>query len=1026
MSLASQSVQRPVLTSVFSIVILLFGLVGYNFLGVREYPNATKPVVTVVTNYTGANADVIESQITEPLEEEINAVSGIKSMKSISRDGRSTIKVEFNLDKDLQVAANDVRARVSRALQRLPPDADNPSVIKSDADASPIVFLNIKSGARNLLELTDIADNVFKDQFQTINGVSEVQIWGDKTYAMRLWLDPVKLKAYQLTPLDVSRAINEANVELPTGAVDGNDISMTVKTKARLEREQEFNRVVVAERNGRLIRFEDVGYAELGPRNVRTILKRDAIPMVGTVLRPQPGANYIEMVDEFYNRVDRIRKDLPEDIELGIGFDKTEYIRASIDEVKQTIFIALLLVVGIIFFFLRDWRTTLVPVLAIPVSIVGSFFVMYLAGYSINVLTLLGLVLAIGLVVDDAIVVLENIYSKIEDGMAPLQAGFHGVKEVFFAVIATTLALVAVFMPIIFLQGLTGQLFQEFGVVLSGAVVISSFVALTLIPMAASRILKKRETQSAFYRRTEKFFRALSHGYRKSLIAFYRVRIAGFAVIGVCGLGVYGLYQNLPQELAPVEDRGSLRVFATGPQGATYEYMDAVMNEIYQIVSADPEVKSVISVTSPGFGASTSVNSGFMRVILTDATERQRSQSEIKNELNHKLQSVTRARVFVSEEQSLAGDFRGQPVQFVIQARNMEQLREVLPTVLQKANAHPALAQAESNLKFNKPELEVRILRDKARKLNVATRDVAATLQLALSGTRYDYFIMNGKQYDVVGQVDRHQRDNPADLKNLYTRAADGQLITLDNLITYAESASPPQLYRYNRFTSATISATLAEGYTLSQGLDAMEAIADEELDGRFQTTLDGVSKEFRESSSSLGYAFAFALLLVYLVLSAQFESFRDPFVIMLTVPLAVFGSLGALFLFGETVNIFSEIGIIMLIGLVTKNAILIVEFANQRKEAGLTKHQAAIEAAASRFRPILMTSFSTILSTMPIALAVGAGSESRTAMGIAIIGGLIFAGFLTLYVIPGLYGYLSSAQPNRIPKLENTESAPA
>jgi multidrug efflux pump len=1014
------------LTSVFSIVILLFGLVGFYYLGVREYPNATKPVVTVVTNYTGANADVIESQITEPLEEEINAVSGIKSMKSISRDGRSTIKVEFNLDKNLQDAANDVRARVSRALQRLPPDADNPSVIKSDADASPIVFLNIKSGERNLLELTDIADNVFKEQFQTITGVSEVQIWGDKTYAMRLWLDPAKLKAFKLTPLDVSRAINEANVELPTGSVDGNDISMTVKTKARLQREQEFNRVVIAKRNGRLIRFEDVGYAELGPRNVRTILKRDGIPMVGTVLRPQPGANYIEMVDAFYDRVDRIRKDLPDDIELGIGFDKTEYIRASINEVQQTILIALGLVVTIIFLFLRDWRTTLVPVLAIPVSIVGSFFVMYLAGYSINVLTLLGLVLAIGLVVDDSIVVLENIYSKIEDGIAPLQAGFRGVKEVFFAVIATTLALVAVFMPIIFLQGLTGQLFQEFGVVLSGAVVISSFVALTLIPMAASRILQKRERPSAFYQRTEGFFRALAHGYRRSLIAFYRRRALGFAVILLCGGGIYLLYQNIPQELAPVEDRGSLRVFATGPQGATYAYMDAVMNDLYEIIQADPEVRSVISVTSPGFGASTSINSGFMRVILTKATERERSQTEIKNDLNQKLRSITRAQVFVSEEQSLAGDFRGQPVQFVIQSRNMEQLREVLPSILDKANAHPALAQAESDLKFNKPELQVRILRDKARKLNVSTRDVAETLQLALSGTRYDYFIMNGKQYEVVGQVDRHQRDSPADLKNLYTRSEEGELITLDNLIQYEESASPPQLYRFNRFTSATISATLAEGYTLSQGLDAMEAIADEELDGRFQTALDGVSKEFRESSSSLGYAFAFALLLVYLVLAAQFESFRDPFIIMLTVPLALFGSLGALYLLGETLNIFSQIGIIMLIGLVTKNAILIVEFANQRKEAGLTKHQAAVEAAASRFRPILMTSFSTILSTLPIALAVGAGSESRTAMGVAIIGGLIFAGFLTLYVIPGLYGYISSAWANRVPQLETSESSPA
>ncbi|HAA11623.1 MAG TPA: acriflavin resistance protein [Cytophagales bacterium] len=1011
-SLSNISVNRPVLAIVMSIIVILFGVIGFSFLGVREYPSVDPPVITVATGYTGANADIIESQITEPLEEAVNSIQGIKKLTSVSRDGRSTITVEFELSVDLEAAANDVRDKVSGAQRNLPPDADPPTVTKADADSSPIIALQIRSDSRSLLELSQIAEDLFKERFQTIPGVSQVRIWGQKRYSMRLWMDPVKLAAYNLTPVDVLNAVNRNNVELPSGRVEGANTELSVRTLGRLSTPQEFNDLIIKETGTNIVRFRDIGSAELGAENERTILKRDLVPMVLTVLIPQPGSNNLDIANEFYKRLEAIQTDVPEDITLAISFDNTRYIQDSIDEVQQTIFLAFGLVVLIIFLFLRDWRTTLIPVITIPISLIGSFFIMYIAGFSINVLTLLGLVLAIGLVVDDTIVVLENIYSKIEGGMKPREAALKGSTEIFFAVISTTVALAAVFLPVIFLQGLTGRLFREFGIVVAGAVIISSFVALSLTPMLSSRILKRREKQNWLYQKTEPLFVRLNEGYSRSWETFMRRRWLAFPIVGAMGFLIYLLGTVIPSELSPLEDRGTFRVIATAAEGATFEYMDRYVDQAVSIMmDAVPESEGIISVTSPGFGASSSVNSAFVIAKLVDATERDRSQAEIASAITPKIMQLTEARAFVTQPRAIGDRRGGLPVQFVLQAPTLEKLKEVLPTFMEKARGNNTFTFVDLDLKFNKPELQIDIDRDKARSLGVDIRDIAQTLQLGLSGQRFGYFIMNGKQYQVIGQVSREDRNEPVDLRSLYVRNRDGRLIQLDNLVSFSEESTPPQLFRFNRYASATISAGLVPGKTVGEGIDAMDAIAAEVLDDTFQTELAGTSAEFRDSSNSLVFAFAFALILIYLVLSAQFESFRDPFIIMFTVPLALAGALFTLWYFEETLNIFSQIGIIMLIGLVTKNGILIVEFANQRKAQGLDVKEAIIGAAEARFRPILMTSLSTILGILPIALALGAGSESRVSMGVAVIGGLILATTLTLYIIPAMYSYLTGKE---------------
>jgi len=1008
MSLSSISIRRPVLAIVMSLTIVLFGIIGYTFLGVREYPSIDPPIITVSTSYVGANADVIESQITEPLEEQINGIAGIRSLTSVSRDGRSVITVEFDVSVDLEAAANDVRDRVSIARARLPQDVDPPTISKADADAVPIVFLNIKSDKKDLLQLTDIAQNIFKERLQTIPGVSQVNIWGERRYSMRLWMDPSKLAAHGVTPLDIRNALNRENIELPSGRIEGSNTELTVRTLSRLSTVDDFNDLIIKESNGAIVRLKDVGYAELYPENDRSILRRDGVPMVGVVIIPQPGANHIQIADEFYKRIEQIKKDLPPDVELGVGFDVTKYIRNSIAEVKETILLAFALVILIIFFFLRDWRTTLIPIIAIPVSLIGSFFIMYLANFSINVLTLLGLVLAIGIVVDDAIVVLENIYKKIEQGLNPIEAATKGSSEIFFAVISTTITLTAVFLPIMFLQGITGRLFVEFGVVIAGSVIISAFVALTLTPMLSSRFLKSKEKHSWFYYKTEPFFNWMESSYRNALENFMKRRWLAFVIMIVSVVLIFLIGTNLQSELAPIEDRGEIRVQSTMPEGTSFEMMDRYILQMTKILQDSiKEAEAIISVTAGGGGAS-GANSGFVRLVLTDASKRNRTQQEIAEQITGITRKLNDARSFVVQSQSISTRRGGLPVQYVVQAPNFEKLKEVVPKFLEAAQEDPTFANVDVNLKFNKPEIVVEINRTKARELGVTAMDITQTLQLAYSGQRFGYFIMNGKQYQVIGQVLRENRNKPIDLASLYVRNNRGELIQLDNLITMRERSNPPQLYRFNRYVSATFSASLAPGKTIGDGIKAMDAIAKKVLDDNFSTALEGASKDFVESSSSLLFTFVLALILIYLTLAAQFESFRDPLIIMFTVPLAIAGALFSLWYFNQTLNIFSEIGQIMLIGLVTKNGILIVEFANQKKAQGLSVIEAVKEAARLRLRPILMTSFSTILGTLPIALALGAGSESRVSMGIAVIGGLIFSTILTLFVIPVIYSYLS------------------
>lgn len=1018
MNLSSVSIQRPVLAMVLTLAILLFGGIGFSYLGVREYPSVDPPVVTVSTNYTGSNAEIIESQITEPLEEQINSVPGIRTINSISSDGRSNIQVEFDLGVDMDDAANDIRDKVSQAVRNLPPDADPPVVQKSDADAQTIFSLTVQSEKRSLLELTDIGLNIFKERLQTVPGVSSIRIWGEKRYAMRLTLDPDRLAAFRLTPLDVRNALLAQNVELPSGRIEGYRTELTIRTFGRLTTEADFNNLLIANREGTLIHLKDVGQARLAPQNERTLLRGNGgVPMIGVAVQPQPGANYIEIVDELNRRIEQIKKDLPEDIQLGVALDATSSIRKAIEEVENTVFIAFGLVLLVIFFFLRNWRTTLIPIIAIPISLVGTFFVMYLADFSINILTLLGIVLATGIVVDDAIVVMENIYSKVEKGEDRIQAAFAGSREIFFAIISTTITLVAVFLPVVFLQGFTGRLFREFGIVVAGSVIISAFVSLSLTPMMCSRILKKREPRGMVSRFIGNGLRNLGAGYERSLGSFMRHKWAALLIL-VFSVGlIYGFGRKLPSELAPLEDKGRLRIMATAPEGTSYEMMDDYVNELVALTDTLPEKESLLSVTAPGFGSSSSINSGFVRLTLLPVSERRKSQMELAGELSAKLRQYNFARAFVIQEQTIqvGGGLRGLPVQFVVQAPTLDKLEKIIPDFLAKANANPAFEAVDLDLKFNKPELRIEIDREKAREMGVEVRDIAQTLQLLFGEQRFGYFIKDGKQYFVIGEAIRSARDEPADLKGITVRNEAGEPVQLDNLVHTSFESSPPQLYRYDRWASATFSASPSPGVTIGEGIEAMQSIADEVLDDTYSTSLAGVSKEFSESSGNLLFAFLLALVLVYLALSAQFESFRDPFTIMLTVPLAIGGAILALWLLGHTLNIFSEIGMIVLVGIVTKNGILIVEFANQRRQQGLSIREAAIDAAAQRFRPILMTSMATILGALPIALALGGASTSRIPMGVAIIGGLTFSLVLTLYVIPVLYTIITSKKDKKL-----------
>lgn len=1002
MNISELSIRRPVLSTVMTLIILLFGVIGYYTLGVREYPSVDNPIISVSCSYPGANADVIENQITEPLEQNINGIPGIRSLTSVSSQGNSRITVEFELSVDLETAANDVRDKVSRAQRFLPRDCDPPTVSKADADAMPILMVAIQSDKRSLLEISEIADLTVKEQLQTIPDVSGVSIWGEKRYSMRLWLDPVKMSGYGITPMDVKNAVDRENVELPSGSIEGNTTELSIRTLGLMHTAQEFNDIIIKEDEGRIIRFSDVGRAEVEARDIRSYMKMNGVPMVGVVVIPQPGANHIDIADAVYERMKTMEKDLPEDVKYSYGFDNTKFIRASINEVKETVYIAFVLVMVIIFLFLRDWRVTLIPCIVIPVSLVGSFFIMYICGFSINVLSMLAVVLAVGLVVDDAIVMTENIYIRIERGMNPKEAGIEGSKEIFFAVISTTITLVAVFFPIVFMEGMTGRLFREFSFVVSGAVIISSFAALTFTPMLATKLLKKREQQGWFYCKTEPFFIGMNNVYARGLDFFLKNRWISI-IIFVVTLGIIGwLWNTIPSEMAPLEDRSQITINTRGPEGITYEFIRDYTEDINDLV--DSLVDDVPAVT-----ARVSSGSGNIQLALSDIRDRDYTQMELAEKISAAVSKKTKARSFVQQQTTFGGRRGGMPVQYVLQATNIEKLEEVLPVFMEKVQESPVFQMADVNLKFSKPEARININRNKASVMGVSTRNIAQTLQYGLADQRMGYFYMNGKQYEIVGEINRQQRNKPVDLKSIYVRSDKGNMIQMDNLIDLEEGIAPPKLYRYNRFAAATISAGLAEGKTIGDGLDEMDRIAKEVLDDTFRTALSGDSKEYRESSDSLMFAFVLALVLIYLILSAQFESFKDPLIIMFTVPLAVAGALIFMSVNGQTMNIYSEIGIIMLIGLVAKNGILIVEFANQKQEAGINRLEAIREAAIQRLRPILMTSVSTILGLIPLAFATGEGANGRIAMGIAVVGGMLVSTLLTLFVVPGIYLYIST-----------------
>lgn len=1012
MNISELSIRRPVLATVMTVIILLFGMIGYFYIGVREYPSVDNPIISVSCSYAGANADVIENQITEPLEQNINGIPGIRSLTSVSQQGQSRITVEFELSVDLETAANDVRDKVSRAQRYLPRDCDPPTVSKADADASPILMVALQSEKRSLLELSEIADLTVKEQLQTISDVSSVSIWGEKKYSMRLWLDPIKMAGYGITPMDVKNAVDNENVELPSGSIEGNTIELNIRTMGLMNTAKMFDDLIVKHEGNQIIRFSDIGRAELGAADIKSYMKMNGVPMVGVVVVPQPGANHINIADAVYERMEQMKKDLPDDVHYSYGFDNTKFIRASINEVKQTVYEAFVLVIIIIFLFLRDWRVTLVPCIGIPVSLVGSFFIMYLFGFSINVLTMLAVVLAVGLVVDDAIVMTENIYIRIEQGMNPKKAGIEGAKEIFFAVISTTVTLVAVFFPIVFMEGTTGRLFREFSMVISGAVVISSFAALTFTPMLATKLLKQQKKKNAFYRITEPFFIGMNNMYSRSLQVVLRHRIWTLPVIVLMLGAIVYLWGAIPSEMAPLEDRSMITINTRGAEGVTYEYIRDYTEDINSIVdSVIPDADAVTARVSSG--------SGNIQIRLKDMGDRDYTQMEAAEKLSQAVKKKTKARAFVQQQSSFGGRRSSMPIQYVLQATNIEKLEKVLPVFMEKVYENPVFQMADVDLKFSKPEIRIHINRDKANIMGVNTRDLSETLQYGLSGQRMGYFYMNGKQYEILGEINRQQRNKPADLRAIYLRSSDGKMIQMDNLIELESSIAPPKLYRYNRFVSATISAGLAEGKTIGQGLDEMDKIAKEVLDDTFRTSLSGDSKEFRESSSSLMFAFILALVLIYLILAAQFESFKDPFIIMLTVPLAIAGALIFMYFNDITMNVFSQIGIIMLIGLVAKNGILIVEFANLKQENGEDKVTAVHDAALQRLRPILMTSASTVLGLIPLAFATGEGCNQRIAMGIAVVGGMVVSTFLTMYIVPAVYSYIST---NRINKKEKNE----
>lgn len=1012
MSISDLSIKKPVLAGVFSLLIVILGIVGWKQLGIREFPLTEPPVISVITFYPGASPDVIASKLTRPMEESIAEASGIRTISSESREQVSVISVEFNRDIDLEDALNDVRDKVSKSRKQLPADVDPPIVQKASSADNLVAFLEVESDTKDIKEVSHLASTTIKDRMQSIPGINNVAIVGEHKYAMRLRFDPVKLAAYNLTPEDIRRALLRENIDLPSGRLEGNQTELSIRTLGRLTTAEDFEQMLIKQAGNTVIYLKDIGSAELGEENERTAIINETGNLnrvgVGVAVQIQRGANAIQVVDEFYKRLEQLRKEIPSDYRLIVGFDFTKSVRESIKEVEETLFIAFGLVVLIIFLFLRDWRSTIIPVIAIPVSILSAFFIMYVAGFSINVLTLLGLVLAIGLVVDDAIVVLENIYKKIEEGMSPIQAAFKGSREIYFAVISTTITLAAVFLPIVFMGGISGQLFLEFAIVVSGSVLVSAFVALTLTPMLGAYFLKKKEKPNWFYRVTEPFFVWLNNTYFKILKAFMKVRWLAWVFLAGTTLLIYFVGRSLPSELAPVEDRSNMNLIAIAPEGVSFDYMKKNMIEVGKYVNDNTDgLYQTYSMVAISFiPAPAPVNVAVQSIYLKEPKERKASIQDLYNQYGAASGQFRGFLLFPYLPPTIGTRYGGgMPIQFVLQSPDLDSLTKVLPKFLDAARQSKKLMFVDSDLKINKPEVKINIDRRKAAMMGVSMEEVARTLQLSLSGQRYGYFLRNDRQYEVIGQLERKMRNDASDLNSIYVRSVTGQMIPLGNLITKEEAVSPAAIYRYDQYTSATISAATAPGVSLAEGIAEIEQIKKKVLGDNFKSSLAGQSRDYKESQGNIMFTLILALVLIYMILAAQFESLRDPLTIMLTVPMAVTGAVLSLSWFGQSLNVFSQIGIITLVGLITKNGILIVEFANHLKDQGFSKFDAALHAAEQRFRPILMTSLAMIFGALPIALT----PNSRQSLGIVIAGGLVFSGILTLFIIPAVYSYLSS-----------------
>ncbi len=1007
MFLPEISIKRPVLATVMSLLIVLVGVIAFLKLTVREYPKIDSPVVSVRTVYKGASPQVIESQVTQPLEDSISGIEGIRTVKSVSREEVSQITVEFVSERDPDAAANDVRDRVARARGQLPDEVDEPIIAKVEADAQAIMWLRLFSDRHSPLEISDYADRYVADRLKTLSGVATVIIGGERRYAMRIWLDRERLAAYRLTPQDVEDALRRQNIEVPAGRIESIQREFTELSESDLRTPAAFDRLIVREVNGYPVRLSDVGRAELGPADERNIVRVNGNPAVGLGVVKQSTANTLSVAQAVKSELPKIRDALPQGMDIGVAFDTSVFIEQSIESVYTVMAEALVLVVLVIFFFLRSGRATLIPFVTIPVSLIGAFFLIWLMGFTINVLTLLGIVLSIGLVVDDGIVVLENIHRHIEQGMKPVTAAFRGAREIAFAVVAMTVTLAAVFAPLAFATGNTGRLFTEFALTVASAVVVSGFVALTLTPMMCSRLLRHEPRHGRVYNALERFFTAVTDGYRRTLAASLRHRALVIGVFALVTLGGLGLFKTLKSELSPLEDRGYFIGVMVAPEGATLEYTDEYAKVWEKIYSEVPEITAYFVVVAPGLQRPNPVNFALSFVRLKEWNQRDRTTQEVTASIQPKMfATMPGVLAFPINPPSLGQSFRNPQLQYVVQGNSYEELDRAVNALMARARTFPGISNVDSDLKLNKPQLKVEIDRDKAAALGVQVEAIGRTLETLLGGRQVTRFKREGKQYDVIVKLEDKDRRNPADLTSIYVRGNDGRLSQLANLVRVEETVAPKELNHFDRLRAAIIQASVAPG-ALGEALDFMDRAAAEVLGPEFRTALDGQSREFRESGQELWVVFAMALVFIYLVLAAQFESFRGPLVIMLTVPLAITGALLAMTVMGISINVYSQIGLVMLIGLITKNGILIVDFTNRLRDQGMERIEALIEASTLRLRPILMTTFATVLGAVPLAVAAGAGAESRSAIGWVVIGGMSLGTLFTLYVIPTAYTYI-------------------